>query len=64
MCEQVEMEAQEMIKRGGNMVDVNCNLCWKSETGKTIKDYQRSYVHHNTIDNGTSIVLPKRVKMK
>ena len=44
MCQQVEDEAREIIKRGGSMTDVNCNLCWISHAGKTIKDNQRDYV--------------------
>lgn len=51
MCEQAEKEAQEVIKRGGSITDVNCNLCWLSKTGKTIKENQRHYVHHDTMDH-------------
>ena len=48
MCEQAEKEAREVMERGGSSTDVNCNLCWLSQTGKTIKENQRSYVHHKT----------------
>lgn len=55
MCAQAEKKAQEVIKRGGSITDVNCNLCWLSswlsKTGKTIKENQRHYVHHDTMDH-------------
>ena len=51
MCEQAEQEVQDIIRRGGSMTDVNCYLCWLSKIGKTIKDNQRSYVHHGTLDH-------------
>lgn len=51
MCEQAEKEAREVMERGGSSFDVNCNLCWLSQTGKTIKENQRSYVHHSTFDH-------------
>ena len=51
MCEQAEKEAQEVIKKGGSITDVNCNMCWLSDTGKTIKKNQRSYVRHDWNDH-------------
>ena len=50
MCEQAEKEAREVMEMGGSITDFNCNLCWLSQTGKAIKENQRSYVHHNTLD--------------
>lgn len=62
MCEQAEKEAQEIMKRGGSITDVNCNLCQLSETGKMIKDNERDYVHYNTMDRRKKYNFKKACK--
>ena len=51
MCEYVDEEVQEVLKRGGSSLDVNCHLCWLSEIGRTIKKNQRSYVRRHYTDH-------------
>ena len=50
LCNQTESEVQEIVSIGGSNLDVNCHLCWQSDVGKRIKENQRHYVHHNTLD--------------
>ena len=50
MCDDAKKEALEIVERGGTITDVNCHLCWISETGKTIKENQRHYVHSKATD--------------
>ena len=59
MYEQAEKEAREVMERGGSSTDVNCNLCWLSQTGKAIKENQRSDVHHSTLDHGNKYNFEK-----
>lgn len=40
MCEAAEKEVHEIMERVGSITDVNCSLCWLSETGKKIKRNQ------------------------
>ena len=51
LCNQTKQEVQEIISIGGSNMDVNCHLCWQSDVGKRIKENQRSYVHHSTLDH-------------
>ena len=51
LCNQTEKEVQEIVSIGGSNLDVNCHLCWQSDVGTRIKENQRHYVHHSTLDH-------------
>lgn len=46
MCAKAELEVHEIIRRGHSNKDVNCHMCWVSDTGKAIKKKQKSSVYH------------------
>lgn len=64
MREEAEKEALRVIKRRGGINDVNCNICWLSKIGTTIKESWRHNVHtaHWTI--ATRINSKEHVKNK
>lgn len=51
LCNQTRDEAQEIVSIGGSNLEVNCHLCWQSDVGKRIKESQRHYVRHDSLDH-------------